>query len=50
MHVVAARNRGDPAAIGQMMRDENVTSTSSTPSEYNTWPRCGGEPLRSCAT
>ncbi|KAL8400946.1 hypothetical protein RB594_001102 [Gaeumannomyces avenae] len=50
LHVVAARHRGDPAAISKIMLDEGVTYTSSTPSEFEMWLRYGRETLRRCAS
>ncbi|SPO07536.1 related to polyketide synthase [Cephalotrichum gorgonifer] len=37
--VVGGPERGDPAALSQLIVDENITATGATPTEYRTWAR-----------
>lgn len=48
LYVVPARSRGDPLAISEIILNERVTYTSSTPSEYNMWLRYADDTLRHC--
>ncbi|KAJ5737005.1 lovastatin nonaketide synthase [Penicillium malachiteum] len=48
LYVVPSRIRGDPIAISQIMLEEKITYTSSTPSEFDLWLRYASEPLSRC--
>jgi hybrid polyketide synthase/nonribosomal peptide synthetase ACE1 len=43
--VVPAEKRGDSVAIAKLIRDEKVTYTEATPSEYSSWIQFGGSDL-----
>ncbi|KAL9095162.1 MAG: hypothetical protein Q9165_002418 [Trypethelium subeluteriae] len=43
--IVPERKRGDTVEIAKIIRDENVTYTKATPSEYSSWIQFGGADL-----
>lgn len=48
LYVVPARSRGDPMEISKIMFEEQVTYTSTTPSEYDMWLRYAADSLSRC--
>ncbi|KAI0403744.1 polyketide synthase PksB [Xylaria palmicola] len=48
--VVPSHKRGDPAAIIQLMLDENVSHTLATPTEYSMWFQEGAANLSQCSS
>ncbi|KAI0199936.1 polyketide synthase PksB [Astrocystis sublimbata] len=48
--VVPSHKRGDPAAITQLMLEENINHTLATPTEYNMWFQEGAANLARCSS
>lgn len=46
LYVVPWSKRGDPISITEIMRDQSITYTKVTPSEYSMWMQYGGDNLR----
>ncbi|KAB8336832.1 hypothetical protein FH972_021140 [Carpinus fangiana] len=46
VYVVPWSKRGDPLSITEIMREQSITYTKVTPSEYSMWMEYGGDNLR----
>ena len=48
LYIVPSKSRGDPFEVTRLMKDEGITYTSGTPSEYAMWFQYGRAHLRDC--
>lgn len=46
VYIVPTSQRGDPLEITKILREQAITYTKATPSEYSLWIQYGGENLR----
>ncbi|GAB1314574.1 hypothetical protein MFIFM68171_04784 [Madurella fahalii] len=50
LYVVPWSKRGDPVSITEIMREQSITYTKVTPSEYSMWMQYGGDNLRQASS
>lgn len=50
LYVVPYSQRGDPLSITEVMRQQSITYTKVTPSEYSIWMQYGSENLRQASS
>ena len=50
VYIVPSSKRGDPISITEIMRQQSITYTKVTPSEYSMWMQYGGDNLRQASS
>lgn len=50
VHIVPWSKRGDPTEITKIIKEQGITYTKATPSEYSLWMEYGGDNLRAASS